>query len=134
MVYGPNGKGIMTSKEYTLIIYSPNEKGMVYQILFFQVVIVMVKNKKRCTIKYTMSIKISAMQLQELHYVNKRKVTSSFQVICIACIFWLLFFYLLSMSISKRSTLAKIWGGRLQLPQPPPPFLGFYGPVLYIII
>ena len=81
-----------------------------------------------------MSIKISAMQLQELHYVNKRKVTSSFQVICIACIFWLLFFYLLSMSISKRSTLAKIWGGGLQLPQPPPPFLGFYGPVLYIII
>ena len=133
MVYGPNGKEIMASKEYTLIIYSPNEKSMVYQILFFQVVIVMVKNKKRCTIKYTMSIKISAMQLQELHYVNKRKVTSSFQVICIACIFWLLFFYLLSMSISKRSTLAKIWGGGLQLPQPPPPFLGFYGPVLYII-
>ena len=29
MVYGPNGKGIMASLEYTLIIYSPNEKGMV---------------------------------------------------------------------------------------------------------
>ena len=28
MVYGPNGKGIIASLEYTLIIYSPNEKGM----------------------------------------------------------------------------------------------------------
>ena len=29
MVYGLNGKGIMVSMEFTLIIYSPNEKGMV---------------------------------------------------------------------------------------------------------
>ena len=29
MVYGPNGKGIMASLEYTLIIYSPSGKGMV---------------------------------------------------------------------------------------------------------
>ena len=28
MVYGPNGKGIMASMEYILIIYSPNGKGM----------------------------------------------------------------------------------------------------------
>ena len=28
MVYGPNGKGIMASLEYTLIIYNPNGKGM----------------------------------------------------------------------------------------------------------
>ena len=91
MVYGPNGKGIMASREYTLIIYSSNEKGMVYEILFFQVVIVMVKDKKRCTIKNAVSIKISAMQLQKLHYVNKSKVTSSFQGICVACIFWLLY-------------------------------------------
>ena len=90
MVYGPNGKEIMAAKEYTLIIYGPNEKGMVYETLFFQVVIVMVKDKQRCTIKYTMSKKISAMQLQALHYLNKSKVASSFQGICIACIFWLL--------------------------------------------
>ena len=90
MVYGPNRKGIMASKEYTLMIYSPNEKGMVYETLFFQVVIAMVKDKQRCTIKYTMSNKISAMKLQELHYLNKSKVASSFQGICIACIFWLL--------------------------------------------
>ena len=28
MVYGPNGKGIIASLEYTLIIYSPNGKDM----------------------------------------------------------------------------------------------------------
>ena len=47
MVYGPNGKGIMASMEYTLIIYSPMEKVWFYEILFFQVVIVMVKDKKK---------------------------------------------------------------------------------------
>ena len=30
MVYGPNGKGIMASVEYTLIFYSPNGKGTVF--------------------------------------------------------------------------------------------------------
>ena len=29
MAYSPNGKAIMASLEYTLIIYSLNEKGMV---------------------------------------------------------------------------------------------------------
>ena len=29
MVYVTNGKGIMVSMEYALIIYSPNGKGMV---------------------------------------------------------------------------------------------------------
>ena len=119
MVYGPNRKGIMASKEYTLMIYSPSEKGMVYETLFFQVVIVMVKDKQRCTIKYTMSNKISAMQLQELHYLNKSKVASSFQGIC--SLYFLApcsCFYSLSMSIGRRSTLAKIWGW-LQPPQPP---------------
>ena len=46
MVYGTNGKGIMASMEYTLILYSPMEKVWFYEILFFQVVIVMVKDKK----------------------------------------------------------------------------------------
>ena len=65
MVYGPNGKGIMASVEYPLIIYSPMEKVWFYEILFFQVVIVMVKDTKRCIIKDTMSIKTSFM-----HYRN----------------------------------------------------------------
>ena len=28
-VYGPDGKNIMASVEYTVIVYSPNGKGMV---------------------------------------------------------------------------------------------------------
>ena len=35
------------------------KKAWFYEILFFQVIIVMVKDKKRCTIKYTMTIKVS---------------------------------------------------------------------------
>ena len=65
MVYGPNGQGIMASMEYTLIIYSPVEKVWFYEILFLQVVIVIVKDKKRCIIKDAMSIKTTFM-----HYKN----------------------------------------------------------------
>ena len=57
MVYDPNGKGIMASMEYSLIIYSPNGRGMVLRNIVFQVVTVMVKEKKD-----TMSVKISFMQ------------------------------------------------------------------------
>ena len=46
--YSPNGKAIMT----------PMEKTWFYEKLFFEVVIVMVKDKKYC-IKDTMSIKVS---------------------------------------------------------------------------
>ena len=35
MVYGPNGKGIMASLEYILIIYSPHEKDMVLWNIVF---------------------------------------------------------------------------------------------------
>ena len=65
MVYGPNGKGIMVSIEYSLTIYSPNGRGMVLRNIVFQLVTVMVKEKKRCSIKDTMSVKISFM-----HYRN----------------------------------------------------------------
>ena len=41
------------------------EKARFYQILFFQVVIAIVKDKKRCTIKDTTSIKINF-----IHYRN----------------------------------------------------------------
>ena len=57
MVYGSNGKGIMASTEYTLIIYSPMEEVWYYELLFFQVVIVMVKDKKRCIVKDAVLIK-----------------------------------------------------------------------------
>ena len=62
MVYDPNEKGIMASMEYTIMSYSPNGKGA---NLLYQVVILMVKDKNRCTIKDTMSIKIIFM-----HYRN----------------------------------------------------------------
>ena len=29
MEYNPNGKGVMAPIEYTLMVYSPSEKGMV---------------------------------------------------------------------------------------------------------
>ena len=44
MKYRPSGKGIMAPMEYTLKVYSPNEKGMVYERLFFKVVIVVIKD------------------------------------------------------------------------------------------
>ena len=39
----------------------PKEKAWIYEILFYQVVMVMVKDKYRCTIKDTVSIKIIFM-------------------------------------------------------------------------
>ena len=65
MVYGPNRKGIMASLEYTLIIYSPNGKGMVLQNNVFPSANRHGKRKKRCTIKDTMLVKIIFM-----HYRN----------------------------------------------------------------
>ena len=44
MKYRPSGKGIMAPMEYTLKVYSPNKKGMVYERLFFEVVIVVIKD------------------------------------------------------------------------------------------
>ena len=58
--------------------------------------------------------------------MDKLNVTSSFQGIWTSLYFFAIFFYSLSFSISKRSTLAKTWGGRLLLPQSPPS-PGFYG-------
>ena len=40
---------------------TPIEKAWIHEILFHQVVIVMVKDENRCTIKHTMSIKVSFM-------------------------------------------------------------------------
>ena len=57
MVYGPNGKGIMALIEYTLIIYGPSGKSMVLWNIIFPSG--MIKDKKWCTMKDTMSIKIS---------------------------------------------------------------------------
>ena len=51
MVYGPNGKGIMASLKYTLIIYSSSGKGMALSNIVFPSGNLHGKRKKRCTKK-----------------------------------------------------------------------------------
>ena len=99
MVYGPNGKGIMASMEYTLIMYSPMEKVWFYKILFFQVVIVMVKDKKRCIIKGRMSIKTSFMHYKNYITRTRVKLPVVFEEFDTVYIFWFLFF-LSSITVS----------------------------------
>ena len=51
----------------------PTEKAWICEILFYQVAIAMVKDKNRCTMKDTMSIKISFMQYK--NYITWTRVT-----------------------------------------------------------
>ena len=70
---------------------APTEKAWICEILFYQVAIVMVKDKNRCTIKDTMSIKISFMQYR--NYITWTRVTLPvvFEEFDMVYIFWLLF-------------------------------------------
>ena len=54
------------------------EKAWFYEILFFQVVIVILKDKKRCTIKDTMSFKISFMHYRNNISWTKVKLPAAF--------------------------------------------------------
>ena len=45
--YKPHGRGIMAPTKYTLMVNSPNRKGMVLWKVVFKVVIVMVKDKTK---------------------------------------------------------------------------------------
>ena len=96
----------------------PTEKAWICEILFYQVAIVMVKDKNRCTVKDTMSIKISFMQYK--NYITwtrvTRNLTSSFRGIWYGLHFLAPFYFSLLLSIGERSTLAKIWWG-LQPPR-----------------
>ena len=47
MECNPNGKGTMAPVEYHPIVSSPNGKSMVLRIFFFELVIVMVEDKKK---------------------------------------------------------------------------------------
>ena len=87
----PNGKGIMASMEYSLITYSPNGRGMVLWNIVFQVVTVMAKEKKRCTIKDTMSIKITFMHYRNYITWTRVKLLVVFEEFYMVYIFWLLF-------------------------------------------
>ena len=90
------------------------EKASFYEI------IVMVNNKKRCPIKDTMSIKISFMHYRNYITWTRVKWTVAFEEFDMVYLFWLLFSFhhhCQSLSICKRSTLAKI------CPAPSPRFL-----------
>ena len=63
------------------------EKAWIYEVLFFQVVIVMVKNKNRCTMKDTMSMKICFM-----HYRNYIKLTRVKLPVVFEEFYWFIFF------------------------------------------
>ena len=79
--------------------------------MFFQVVIVMVKDKKRCIIKDTMLIKTSFMHFRNYITWTRVKLPEVFEEFDMVYIFWLLFFFPLLLSVGKRSILIKIWGG-----------------------
>ena len=97
------------------------EKAWFYEILFFQVIIVMVKDKKRCTLKDAMSITISFMHYRNYITWTRVKLPVVFEEFDLVYVFWFLFFSP-SWSIDERSTLAKIQGGCRS-----PNRLGFYG-------
>ena len=82
-----------------------------------------------------MSIKISFMHYRNYITLTRVKSAVAFKEFDMVYLFWLLFQSILFqlLSICKGSTLAKIWGGRLQ----PPSLISCYGPVFvsqYILI
>ena len=85
---------------------------------------VMIKDKKRCTIKDTMSIKISFMHYRNYFTWTKVKLPVVFEEFyMVYMVFLAPFLFSLSLSFGKSLTSARIKGG-LQPPQPPV----FYGP------
>ena len=92
MVYGPNGKGIVNSVEYTLMIYSPNGKGTVLWNIVFPSGDRHGKRQKKLRYKGYNFSQNYFYELQELHYVNKSIVTSSFRGIWSSLYFFDSFF------------------------------------------
>ena len=94
MVYGPNGKRIMASLEYTLIIYSSSGKGMALWKIVFPSGNRNGKRKKRCTKKDAMSIKISFIHYRNHITWTRVKLSVVFEEFYMVYIFWfLLSFY-----------------------------------------
>ena len=88
---------------------------------------VMLKDKQKHIIKDTVSIKISFM-----HYMKWIRVM--LPVVFEVLHFFAIFSFSLSLSIGKRSALAKIWmeglgggGGGCTSPR------GFYGPLFFLV-
>ena len=79
------------------------EKVCFCEGFFFEVVMFMLKDKKEYIIKDTMSVKNNFMHYMEWIRVMLPVFFEELELVCI-------FFLSLSLSIVKRSTLAKIWG------------------------
>ena len=47
MIFGPNDKRIIAPMEHTPMVYILNEKCMVYERFFFEVVMVIVKDERK---------------------------------------------------------------------------------------
>ena len=75
----------MASVEYTLIFYSPIEKAS------FSEIIVMVNDKKRCSIKDTMSIKINFMHYRNYITWTRIKSAVAFEEFDMVYLLWLVF-------------------------------------------
>ena len=117
MVYDPMDKELWLQWNIPSYFIAPVEKAWFYEI------IVMAEDKKRCTIKDTMSIKTSFMHYR--NYITWTKVKSAiafeeFDMVYLFCLLFSLHCHCQSLSIFKRSTLAKIWGGGAP-PSPPCP-------------
>ena len=98
MVYGPSGKRIITTMEYTLVVYNPMEKARLYEKLLFKVIIVMVKVIKY-SIKDTVSIKISFM-----HYMKRTRVVMATVVLEESDFFFFFATFIFSVSPSIGKT------------------------------
>ena len=125
MVYDPMDKELWLQWNIPSYFIAPVEKAWFYEI------IVMAKDKKRCPIKDTMSIKTSFTHYRNYITWTRVKSAVAFDEFDMIYLFWLLFslhYHCQSLSIFKRSTLAKIWGG-VHRPQLPPP--RFYGPGVF---
>ena len=108
MVYDPMDKELWLQWNIPSYFIAPVEKAWFYEI------IVMAEDKKRCTIKDTMSIKTSFMHYRNYITWTRVKSAVAFDEFDMIYLFWLLFslhYHCQSLSIFKRSTLAKIWGG-----------------------
>ena len=116
MVYGPNGKGIMASLKYTLIIYGPNGKGTALWNIVFPSGNRHGKRRKRYTKKIQCRSKINFMHYRNYITWTTVKLPVVFEEFYMVYIFWffLSFYYYCQL---------------VQVKPPSPP--GFYGPEIY---
>ena len=107
MVYDPMDKELWLQWNIPSYFIAPVEKAWFYEI------IVMAKDKERCPIKDTMSIKTSFMNYRNYITWTRVKSAVAFEEFDMVYLFWILFSlhcHCQSLSIFKSSTLAKIWG------------------------